>query len=116
MKNKSRIFILLMGITTLAFAQAENFTAVRAGVDFSDKVRVRDGSGFNYVQSAPPGFMTKQKADRGRDLDPAFKNELAMYMINWIIFLKEEEKLPVKYLSVNNEGEDWHKWTSDGLS
>ena len=201
MKNKSLIIILLMGIATLAFSQAENFTAVRAGVDFSAKVRVWDGFGFNYVQSAhfldkntdpvgfnewwnkthagknpdtfvqeyggfsllnesqkkeiinlvfgadglkpgivkmfldgkqqkepygpydhktttdhmryfvkeglkvtrergadfqiittlygPPGFMTKQKTDRGRDLDPAFKNELAMYMINWVKFLTE---------------------------
>ena len=51
----------------------------------------------------PPGFMTKQKADRGRDLDPEMKEDLALYMIDWIKFLKEKERLPVKYVSLHNE-------------
>lgn len=62
----------------------------------------------------PPGFMTKQKANRGRDLDPAFKEDLAVYMIDWVKFLKEKENLPVKYLSLHNEGEDWHRWNQEG--
>lgn len=64
----------------------------------------------------PPGFMTKQKADRGRDLDPEFKEDLALYMIDWVKFLKEKEGLPVKYVSLHNEGEDWHRWTQDGFT
>ncbi|MFZ5831692.1 MAG: hypothetical protein ACOY3P_16520 [Planctomycetota bacterium] len=64
----------------------------------------------------PPGFMTKQKADRGRDLDPAFKEQLALYMIDWVKFLKEKEQLPVKYLSLHNEGEDWHRWNQSGFT
>lgn len=222
------LIICILAYNIETYSQAENFTAVRSGVDFSAKVRFWDGFGFNYVQSAhfldkntdpkgftewwdkthpgknpenfvqeyggfsllnetqkkeiirlvfgeeglkpgvvkmfldgkqqkepfgpydhktttdhmryfvkeglkltrergadfqiittlygPPGFMTMQKADRGRDLDPAFKTELALYMINWVKYLKEEEKLPVKFLSVNNEGEDWHRWTKDGMS
>lgn len=224
MKKKLTLFIVLICFTIIAFAQAENFTAVRAGVDFSIKLRPWDGFGFNYVESAhfvdknispdlfekwwntnhagkteliqeyggfsildnskkreildlvfgedglkpgivkmfldakhqkepfgtydhesttanmryfvreglkitrergedfqiittlygPPGFMTKQKVDRGRDLDLKFKQELAMYMINWVKYLKEKEKLPVKYLSLHNEGEDWHRWNQKG--
>lgn len=64
----------------------------------------------------PPGFMTLQKDDRGRDLDPKFKTEMANYMIDWVKFLKEQEKLPVKYLSLHNEGEDWTRWNKEGFS
>ncbi len=64
----------------------------------------------------PPGFMTKQKVNRGRDLDPEFKDDLALYLIDWVKFLKEEEKLPVKYLSLHNEGEDWTRWNEQGLT
>jgi O-glycosyl hydrolase len=64
----------------------------------------------------PPGFMTKQKTIRGRDLDPDFKDDLALYMIDWVKFLKEKEGLPVKYLSLHNEGEDWHRWNKEGFT
>ncbi len=64
----------------------------------------------------PPGFMTKQKKERGRDLDPEFKDDLAIYMADWVKFLKEEDKLPVKYLSLNNEGEDWSRWNNKGYT
>ncbi len=62
----------------------------------------------------PPAYMTKQKTIRGRDLDPAHKEDLANYMVHWVKFLKEEEKFPVKYLSLHNEGEDWRRWPEDG--
>ncbi len=62
----------------------------------------------------PPAWMTKQKLLRGRDLNPEYKYELAKYMIAWVKFLKEEEGLPVKYLSLHNEGEDWSRWPLDG--
>lgn len=61
----------------------------------------------------PPAFMTVQKRDRGRDLDPAFKMDLANYMIDWVKFLKDDG-LPIKYLSLHNEGEDWTRWTWTG--
>jgi hypothetical protein len=60
--------------------------------------------------------MTKQKVGRGRDLDPKYKDDMANYMISWVKYLKEKEKLPVKYLSLHNEGEDWSRWTQNGLT
>lgn len=182
--------------------QAENFTAVKAQVDFSKKIRPWDGFGFNYVETAqvvgyavdkqeyggfsllkeadrqrilqmvfgedglkvgllklfydphhqqtaggpfdhesstqwlryfareglkisrqrgttlniittlygPPAFMTKQKIIRGRDLDPAMKGALATYLVDWVKFLREKENLPVNYVSLHNEGEDWARW------
>ena len=62
----------------------------------------------------PPAYMTLQKVMRGRDLDPAHKNDLAEYLIDWVKFLKEKEKFPVKYISLHNEGEDWERWPLDG--
>lgn len=61
----------------------------------------------------PPGWMTKQKFVRGRDLDPAMKYELGEYMISWVKFLKEEERFPVEYLSLHNEGEARNRWPED---
>jgi hypothetical protein len=62
----------------------------------------------------PPAYMTLQKAMRGRDLDPAHKTDLAEYLIDWVKYLKEKEKLPVRYISLHNEGEDWERWPWDG--
>ena len=62
----------------------------------------------------PPGWMTKQRIVRGRDLDPRFKTELAKYMVSWVKYLQHIEKLPVKYLSLHNEGEDIFRWAEDG--
>ncbi|KPL22885.1 MAG: hypothetical protein AMS23_07290 [Bacteroides sp. SM1_62] len=64
----------------------------------------------------PPGFMTKQKVHRGRDLDPEFKDAMADYMVDWVKFLREEENFPVKYLSLHNEGEDWRRWNQQGFT
>jgi O-glycosyl hydrolase len=64
----------------------------------------------------PPGYMTKQKVLRGRDLDPARKNDLVEYLVSWVRFLREKEGLPVKYVSLHNEGEDWSRWTRAGLT
>jgi len=64
----------------------------------------------------PPAWATRQKFLRGRDLDPARKYDLARYMIDWVRYLREEEGLPVKYLSLHNEGEDWMRWPTDGAS
>ncbi len=62
----------------------------------------------------PPAWATQQKFLRGRDLDPAMKDELCDYMIDWVRFLREEEGFPVKYISLHNEGEDWWRWPADG--
>ncbi len=62
----------------------------------------------------PPAYMTKQKVTRGRDFDPAFKEEMADYLVDWVRYLREEENLPVKYVSLHNEGEDWYRWPSHG--
>lgn len=64
----------------------------------------------------PPGFTTKQKIHRGRDLDPEYKDAVANYMIDWVKFLREKEKFPVKYLSLHNEGEDWRRWDHQGFT
>jgi hypothetical protein len=47
-------------------------------------------------------------------LDPAHKDDLVNYMVSWTRFLKEEEKLPIKYISLHNEGESWLRWPQDG--
>ena len=62
----------------------------------------------------PPAWATQQKFFSGRDLDPEMKEELAAYMIDWARYLKKEKGLPVKYISVHNEGEDWERWPKDG--
>ena len=64
----------------------------------------------------PPPWATKQKLLRGRDLDAARKYDLARYMIDWVKFLREKEHLPVRYISLHNEGEDWMRWPADGKS
>jgi hypothetical protein len=61
----------------------------------------------------PPAWATEQKFMRGRDIDMREKYELAEYMIAWVKFLREQEKLPVRYLSLHNEGEDWRRWPVD---
>ncbi len=75
-----------------------------------------DGRNLTIITTlyGPPAYMTMQKILRGRDLDPANKIDLANYLINWTKFLKEKEQLPVKYISLHNEGEDWERWPWDG--
>lgn len=62
----------------------------------------------------PPAWATKQKILRGRDLDASQYKNLAIYMIDWVKFLIEKEDLPVKYLSVHNEGDSPNRWPLDG--
>jgi hypothetical protein len=62
----------------------------------------------------PPPWATKQKFIRGRDFDPAMKDALADYMVDWVRFLRAEEGFPVNYYSLHNEGEDWWRWPADG--
>lgn len=62
----------------------------------------------------PQPWATKQKFVRGRDLEPAMKEEVAEYMIAWVKFLREVEKLPVRYVSLHNEGDEIWRWPADG--
>ncbi|MDX2151304.1 MAG: hypothetical protein SFV54_11265 [Bryobacteraceae bacterium] len=64
----------------------------------------------------PPAWATKQKFVRGRDLDPAQAENLGWYLIGWVKFLRDKEKLPVKYISLHNEGEDFERWPVNGKS
>jgi hypothetical protein len=64
----------------------------------------------------PPAWATRQKFLRGRDLDPSESVHLAEYMIHWVKWLRQNEKFPVKYVSLHNEGEDWMRWPADGKS
>jgi O-glycosyl hydrolase len=79
------------------------------------KTRER-GADFEIITTlyGPPAWATIQKILRGRDLDPDMKEELAMYMVDWAKFLIQDEGLPVKYISLHNEGEDWQRWPRDG--
>jgi O-glycosyl hydrolase len=62
----------------------------------------------------PPAYMTLQKVIRGRDLNPLYKEDLADYLVSWVRYLRDEERFPVKYVSLHNEGEDWERWPLDG--
>lgn len=62
----------------------------------------------------PPAFCTLQKTLRGRDLDPGQRENLAAYMVDWCQYLVKERKLPLQYLSLHNEGDDWRRWPNDG--
>jgi hypothetical protein len=70
------------------------------------------GGGLTIITTlyGPMPWGTKQKFVRGRDLDPAMKFEVAEYMISWVKYLRETEKLPVKYISLHNEGESPNRW------
>lgn len=62
----------------------------------------------------PPGFTTKQKVMRGRDLAVDMKLEIAEFIIAWAKYLREQEGLNVQYISPHNEGEGQQRWTEDG--
>lgn len=76
----------------------------------------RGGADIEIITTlyGPPAWATKQKILRGRDLDPAEYKNLANYMIHWCKFLVEQEKFPVKYLSLHNEGDSPNRWPLDG--
>jgi hypothetical protein len=63
----------------------------------------------------PPPFMTLQKKMRGRDFDERKKQDLLDYFTNWSEYLVNEMKFPLKYVSLHNEGDDWRRWSNDGI-
>ena len=85
----------------------------RKGIDIT---KGRGGRDIEIITTmyGPPAWATKQKILRGRDLDPEQFKNLAAYMIDWVRFLVEKENLPVKYLSLHNEGDSPHRWPLDG--
>ncbi|NJO03957.1 MAG: hypothetical protein HC880_21810 [Bacteroidia bacterium] len=42
----------------------------------------------------PPAWVTQQKGMRGRDLNPAHREDVARYMIDWVRFLKKKKSFP----------------------
>jgi hypothetical protein len=64
---------------------------------------------------SPPAWATVQKEIRGRDLDPEMKEPLVFYMVAWVNWLKKEG-IPVKYLSLHNQGDKPYEFPSDGSS
>ncbi len=62
----------------------------------------------------PAPWMTEQKFLLGRTLDPDLKPEVAEYMASWAMFLRQEEGIPVKYISFHNEGDAYYRWPRDG--
>jgi hypothetical protein len=82
------------------------------------KLTRQRGDDFSIITTlyAPPAYITKQKVMRGRDLDPSQKENLARYMISWAKYLKEKEQLPIKHISMHNEGESWLRWPEDGTT
>lgn len=76
----------------------------------------KSGRDFQIITTlyGPPAFMTKQKVLRGRDFDPAYEQDLSDYLLDWADFLVKEQNLPLKYISLHNEGEDWQRWPQDG--
>jgi len=81
---------------------------VKNGLEISRK-RNQDLSIITTLY-CPPGYMTLQREMRGRDMDPMYHDHLTNYMVDWVKFLKDKEGLPVKYLSLHNEGESWLRW------
>lgn len=63
---------------------------------------------------SPPAWMTVQRFLRGRDLDPKYYYECGKYMVSWAKYLREVEGLPIKYISLHNEGEAAYRWPEDG--
>lgn len=80
------------------------------------KIAMSSGRDFEIITTlyGPPRFVNKQKILRGRDFDPSKKDALAAYMVDWADFLVNDQKLPLKYISLHNEGDDWQRWPQDG--
>lgn len=79
------------------------------------KTRARNGT-LQMITTlyGPAPWMTRQKFVLGPNLDPAEKYEVAEYMVGWVKYLVDHEKLPVTYLSLHNEGDAYYRWPRDG--
>lgn len=61
---------------------------------------------------SPPAYITRQNRLRGKDIREDRIDDMAEYMTDWVDFLRKD-KLPVEYISIHNEGEDWRRWSAD---
>ncbi|PRY90684.1 hypothetical protein [Mongoliibacter ruber] len=80
---KKNLLIALLSTTIFLYAknskgQADDFKAVKAKVDFKDKLREWDGFGFNYVETAQTYDHNKNPQDYGgfKYLNETAKNEI----------------------------------------
>ncbi len=74
------------------------------------------GLSFDVIVTlyGPPAWMTMQRFVRGRDLDLRWRVALAKYIAAWAQHLRDCEDIPVRFVSLHNEGEDWARWPLDG--
>ncbi len=96
----------------------DHTTSTKWMLDFVDrglKITRNDGRDLQVITTlyGPPAYMTLQKQLRGRDIDPAHKEDLALYMIEWAGF-PQERGIPIRHISLHNEEEDWRRWPADG--
>jgi hypothetical protein len=86
---------------------------VKEGIKITNN---RNGDEIKIITTlyGPPAWATKQKFLRGRDLDPDQYKNLALYIIDWVKYLIEIEKLPINYISLHNEGDSPNRWPLDG--
>lgn len=96
----------------------DHTTTTKWMLDFVErglKTTREDGRDLQIMTTlySPPAYMTLQKKLRGRDIDPAHKKDLALYMIDWAKFL-QDRGIPIRHISLHNEGEDWRRWPADG--
>lgn len=101
-----------------AFDHETTTRHIRAFVRAGLKTTRARGADLTIITTmyGPPAYMTAQKVMRGRDLLPEHEQDFARYLVAWAKFLREKEGLPVRYLSLHNEGEDWRRWTAAGLT
>jgi hypothetical protein len=80
------------------------------------RITCESGRDFQIITTlyGPPAYMTRQKIVRGRDFDEDHKEDLVDYLVDWARFLTVEKNLPLRYISLHNEGEDWQRWPEDG--
>jgi hypothetical protein len=90
--------------------------SMRHFVKRGHEISLRRGQDLSIITTlyCPPGYMTLQRQIRGRDFNPEYGDHLAAYLVNWARFLREKEGLPLKYISLHNEGESWLRWPLDG--
>lgn len=76
------------------------------------KLNEKRGADLEIITTlyGPPAWAKKSKSLGGRDLDPQQYNKLANYMVDWVKYLRETENLPVKYISIHNEGNAPIRW------
>lgn len=58
----------------------------------------------------PPPFMTQHHHPSISIMDPEHKEDVALYMIDWTKYLRNQKGWPVNYISIHNEGTDWLRW------